>query len=141
MQSSTYTLHFFLLVWKNITEGHMLFLYHVSTNISNTASQILKEIHRGLWNLKVHYHVHNSLPLVLILCQTNRVHTLLPYFCKTNFSIILLCIAMPSTWPFTFKFSFQNFVHISLLSHMWCLPHPSHPPWFHHPTNIEWSKK
>jgi hypothetical protein len=53
--------------------------------ISYSASQ---EISRLLWNREVHYHVHNSLPLVRTLRQLSPVHTLPPYFPKIRSNIV-----------------------------------------------------
>jgi hypothetical protein len=42
-----------------------------------------------LWNPNVHYDVRKSPPLVLILSQTNSVHTIPSYFSKIRLNIIL----------------------------------------------------
>jgi hypothetical protein len=53
---------------------------------SHSANQ---EIPRPLWNPKVHYRVHNNLPLVPIVRQINPVHILTGYSVKILFNIIL----------------------------------------------------
>jgi hypothetical protein len=42
------------------------------------------EIPRLLWNLKIHYRVHNSPPLVPILSHMQPVHTFPPNFPKVH---------------------------------------------------------
>jgi hypothetical protein len=49
-----------------------------------------QEISHLLWNLKVHYHVHNRPPLTPILIQMNPVITLTHYVLKFHFNIILV---------------------------------------------------
>jgi hypothetical protein len=54
----------------------------------NTESQHLCELfrslirnnHRPLWHLNVHYRVHKILPLIPILSHLNPLHALTPYF-------------------------------------------------------------
>jgi hypothetical protein len=63
---------------------------------SRSASQ---EISRRLWNPKVHHRVPKDPPLVPILSQTNRVHTLPLYTRTIHFNIILSCaLLLLSSW-------------------------------------------
>jgi hypothetical protein len=47
-----------------------------------------RELSRILWNPKIHYRVHKSQSLVLILTQINLVHTAPTYLSKIHFNII-----------------------------------------------------
>jgi hypothetical protein len=47
-----------------------------------------QEFPKNVWNPKVHYRVHKSLPLVPIMSQTNAVYTAPSYFYTAHFSII-----------------------------------------------------
>jgi len=100
---------------------------------SHSASQETPHI---FWKPKVCYHVNNSAQLVPILSQIRLVHTFPPYFLKIHFNIILPSTRRSSEKSLPFRFSDQNFVHISQLSHARYIPCPSHPPWLDHPNNI-----
>jgi len=68
---------------------------------SHSASQ---EIPRLLWNRKVYYRIHKSLPVGHILSQFDPVSTFKIYSSKINFDIILMRMASYPTWPLTLRF-------------------------------------
>jgi hypothetical protein len=53
----------------------------------------------------------------------NPVHTFPSYFFKTDFNIIPLLTSGSSKWSLSFRFSYQNSVWISLLSHPFFMPY------------------
>jgi len=68
------------------------------------------------------YRMHKTPPLVLIPSQINVVHTLSPYLPKIHSNIIFLSTPRSSKWPLPFRFSNQNIVYISHLSHALYMP-------------------
>jgi len=67
----------------------------------------VKEIPCLLWNLVVHYRVHNSPLLVPILSQTNLVHNLTHYLFQIHFNIILSSTARSYKWYVIFNLPYR----------------------------------
>jgi len=66
----------------------------------------------------------------------NLVHNFPKYVSKIYYNIILSSTPRFSEWYLPFRFSNQNFVLISHLSHACYVPRQSYPPWFDRPNNI-----
>ena len=81
-----------------------------------------RQLHRILWNQKVHYHIHNSPPVVSILRQINPVDILFSYVFKVLFNIILLYTFGSSKCHLSFTFSYSYLVSISPLYHKCHVP-------------------
>jgi len=64
------------------------------------------------------------------------VHASPPYFPKINSNIILPSMAISSEWSAPFRFSNQNIVCISHISHASSMPYLPHPALLYHPNSV-----
>jgi len=69
---------------------------HKAESLRSYSHPASQEIPYLLWNLKVYYHVHNSLPLVPILSQMKPVHALPSYLRSILILFSNLCPGLPN---------------------------------------------
>jgi len=128
---------------KDLTDWLTHSLTHPPTHSTswdaNSHSASLK-ISCLLQNLKVHYHVYKSLPLIPVLSQTNPIPVSHPVFLR--YFLILsfhMCIGLPSGLFPSSSLTNSVCVCVCVCVCVWYfLSIPSYPPCFDHP-NIWWS--
>jgi len=99
---------------------------------------VSQEIHRILWNLKVHYHLRKCPLPVRILKQMDSIHALTSHFLKIHINIILPSMRGPSKLSYSFRFSHQNPLCTFPLPHTYYMPRPSRSSQIDYPHNIWW---
>jgi hypothetical protein len=77
-----------------------------------------QELSSTSWNVKVHYRVHNSPPLVLIPDPTNTLYTTPSYFSTINVSITLPSTSHLSNGLFLLAFPQISYIHSTLIRAM-----------------------
>ena len=91
-----------------------------------TSPQLIKKIHRILWNSKVHHRIHKNILPLAILSQNNRVHTPQSNALSIHFNIILQSMPRSYKWSLSYRFLHRNPLRASPLSHTCYMPHQSH---------------
>ena len=95
-----------------------------------------QEIPRISRNPKVHDCTHKRPPTVSILGQPYPVHIPTSHLLEIHPNIIHLSTPRSPQWSHSLRFSYQDPIHPSLLTHTRHMPSPSDSSRFYHPHNI-----
>jgi hypothetical protein len=111
------------------------FLHPLSIYSPKPSTNLIPSI---LWNLKVHYRVHKSPPLVPNP-EPDRSSPYHPILSKIHFNIVHSHMSSSSQWSLSFWLTHQYPICIPFLPHSCYMPRPSHPPWLDH-SNYTWRR-
>ena len=89
-------------------------------------------------NPKVHFRTHKRPPPVSILGRTNPVHIHTFHLMEIYPNIIRSSRPRSHQWSPSLRFTHQDHIHPTLLTHTGHMPSPFHSSWFYHPHNIGW---
>jgi len=104
--------------WILLTTNQLTHSMEQSVSSEANSHSVSQKIPTFYGTQKILYHVHNSQPLITVLSHMHPLHSFPSYFPKIHSNIISLPMPRSSEWFLPFRFSDQNFVCISHLSHV-----------------------